>query len=94
MVKAGDAHPKFARDLFHLQLFVKVLSQVADRFRNPAGVASSEQMCKPRTLTARQQSVNYLLNDKRCEDFALSRCFGDTWAEEKRPGSEESKCRK
>jgi hypothetical protein len=44
MVKAGDAHPKFARDLFHLQLFVKMLSQVADRFRNAAGVASSEQM--------------------------------------------------
>src|SRR6266404_1793796 len=79
MVKAGDAHPKFVRDLFHLQLFVKMLSQVADRFRNAAGVASSEQMCKPRTLTAGQQSVNYLLYDERCEEFALSRRFGDAY---------------
>ncbi len=66
-------------DWCHLQLFVKMLSQMADRFRNAAGITSSEERCKPRTLTAGQQSVNYLLYEERCEDFALSRRFGDAY---------------
>lgn len=34
LIKAGRASSELARDLFHLQLLVKMISQVANRFRN------------------------------------------------------------
>jgi hypothetical protein len=54
MVKAGNAHPKLARDVFNPQRLVKVFAEMPDRFRNAAGVARGEQMGKASTLAARQ----------------------------------------
>src|SRR4029434_5916 len=74
MMKAGDAHPEFARYIVNLKRLIEVFAQSPDRPGYAAGVPGrSQQVAEPRALAPRQEPVSDLPDGERHQELAFAR---------------------